>query len=94
MKAKTGDNSKEIELKLTVNRTSWIRVQSFESSMPDDRHYVVAVDRQGNGIVRFGDGKKGRRPPAGSNITATYRFGAGVAGNQKKRQTIICFSLD
>jgi hypothetical protein len=84
----------ELQLKLVVNRQTWSRVQSFESSGPDDRHYVVTIDRQGNGMIRFGDGKKGRLPPQDSIITTSYRFGGGSAGNVPKRRRVICFEID
>jgi hypothetical protein len=34
-----------------------------------------------SGIVRFGDGLHGRRPPAGAPIRADYAYGSGRAGN-------------
>jgi predicted phage baseplate assembly protein len=41
---------------------------------------VFAVDTA-TGIVSFGDGARGRRPPAGAALRADYDFGAGAAGN-------------
>lgn len=42
----------------------------------NDRHYKVKIDSQGRSTIRFGDGKKGRRPPRGQQgIRARYRHG-------------------
>ncbi len=58
----------------------WIEVDSFYASDAKSRHYIV--DRQ-RGTVRFGDGRKGMIPPAGSkNVVAReYRIGGGAQGN-------------
>jgi hypothetical protein len=42
------------------------------------RVYVVDAE---SGIVRFGDGLRGARPPAGAQIRANYAYGAGRTGN-------------
>jgi predicted phage baseplate assembly protein len=42
---------------------------------------VVEVEHDGNATLRFGDGRHGRRPDAGTAFTATYRVGNGRAGN-------------
>ena len=34
-----------------------------------------------SGEIRFGDGMHGMRPPLGARITASYDYGAGIAGN-------------
>jgi baseplate J-like protein len=34
-----------------------------------------------SGEIKFGDGMRGKRPPAGAEIRATYDYGAGAAGN-------------
>jgi hypothetical protein len=41
---------------------------------------VFTVDRE-SGAIRFGDGLRGARPPAGASIVANYAFGGGRAGN-------------
>ncbi|WP_408956840.1 putative baseplate assembly protein [Natrinema sp. 74] len=57
----------------------WDRVSDFLESEPADRHY--AVDRI-DGTVRFGDGNRGRIPPAGQgNVMVTYTTGGGRDGN-------------
>jgi hypothetical protein len=41
---------------------------------------VFTVDYE-SGQVRFGDGHRGERPPAGSRIRASYQYGGGTQGN-------------
>lgn len=41
---------------------------------------VFTVDAE-SGLVRFGDGGRGRRPPFGAVIRANYAYGVGRAGN-------------
>jgi hypothetical protein len=41
---------------------------------------VFTVDAE-SGVVRFGDGLRGARPPAGATIRADYDFGLGRGGN-------------
>ena len=63
--------------------TAWQAVDDFLESGPDDRHYVV--DR-GRGLIGFGDGRRGRIPPAGSNNIRLRRYesGGGARGNLPK----------
>jgi hypothetical protein len=58
----------------------WRRVGSFAGAGPRDRVYVLRESDDGAATVEFGDGKNGIRPPAGSSVAATYRFGAGESG--------------
>lgn len=54
---------------------------------PRDRAFVTDVDDDGATTVRFGDGKRGARPPSGvENVRAAYRVGIGTAGNVKPGQ--------
>ena len=59
----------------------WHAVSDLLGSRQDDHHYVL--DRQ-TGEVRFGDGRRGRIPPAGrGNIRLRrYRIGGGAHGNK------------
>jgi predicted phage baseplate assembly protein len=59
----------------------WTPVPDFHGSGPGSRHYVL--DRV-TGEIRFGDGVRGRVPPAGrGNLRAAfYRTGGGPAGNR------------
>lgn len=60
----------------------WTRVDDFDASLPEDRHYMIDLIK---GEIAFGDGIHGRIPPKGEkNIRAvSYRSGGGVIGNVK-----------
>ena len=58
---------------------TWQAVEHFADSGPDSR--VYRFDPAG-GIVEFGDGMRGKRPPAQSRVRAAYyRHGGGSSGN-------------
>ena len=59
----------------------WTPVFDLLSSRAGDRHVVVEIDDDGTACLRFGDGEMGRRPGAGTTMTAHYRIGNGRAGN-------------
>ncbi len=66
---------------LTKLLQAWsVRFDLLESES-DDYHFVVEVDDDGHGNLRFGDGESGRQPDAGASFFATYRVGNGVTGN-------------
>ncbi|MCV2218472.1 putative baseplate assembly protein [Thauera sp. Sel9] len=57
----------------------WTRVAHFAGSGPDDPVFTVDA---ASGSVRFGDGIRGKRPPANARIRAAfYRHGGGSGGN-------------
>lgn len=57
----------------------WTEVDSLDTAGPDDTCYVREAT---TGVVRFGDGVRGRVPPAGSEVVASgYVVGGGAAGN-------------
>lgn len=56
------------------------RYDLLESSA-GDYHFVVEIDNDGIAQLRFGDGKMGCQPAAGTVFFATYRVGNGVSGN-------------
>jgi hypothetical protein len=81
-------------LRLSVDGTVWRQLEDLTTAAPElplaegsapvladpvERVDVYTVDRE-SGLVRFGDGLHGRRPPAGTVITATYDYGGGRAG--------------
>lgn len=58
---------------------NWRAVSDFLDSAASDRHYTV--DRT-NGLVHFGNGQRGKIPPAGEdNVRATVTTGGGSEGN-------------
>ncbi len=59
---------------------TWIQVEDFLSSKPDDPHYTLNATAA---IIEFGDGDRGRIPEAGATVLATeYRYGGGARGNK------------
>jgi predicted phage baseplate assembly protein len=56
--------------------SKWEQVNDFDSSTPDDYHYVVNMPE---GKVGFGNGANGRIPDKGDMIIMRYRFGAASA---------------
>jgi len=67
-------------LAMTVDGSPWREVVSLERYGPGDAVYVANREADGSVTMRFGDGQHGRRPPAGAQVAATYRHGAGAAG--------------
>ena len=65
-----------------VLRHCWIRwepVDDLALAGPGDRVYTLEPYE---GVIRFGDGRRGRVPPAGDhNILVTYASGGGTRGN-------------
>jgi hypothetical protein len=59
----------------------WTQVPHLLDSPPFARNFVVDIDNNGNGELRFGDGQYGLEPAGASEFIATYRIGNGRAGN-------------
>jgi hypothetical protein len=67
-------------LRVYVNDILWKEAPSFFNRKPDEAIYIVRQNDEGDSLVIFGDGIRGRRLPSGTdNVTATYRFGAEAA---------------
>lgn len=68
-----------VDADVAVGGDAWTRVDDFDASGPDDRHYVL--DRAA-GVVRFGDGRRGAIPPVGRTVVAdAVVYGGGPDGN-------------
>ena len=66
---------------------TWIEVEDFESSGPEDPHYTVDPQK---GEITFGNGLNGRIPPEGSEIKALfYQTTLGYEGNINKKQKFL-----
>jgi hypothetical protein len=59
----------------------WTPRQDLLRSGPADRHFVVEIDDDGIGWLRFGDGELGRHPEACASMTVRHRVGSGPRGN-------------
>jgi hypothetical protein len=63
------------------DRGRWTVRPDLLDSGPLDQSFVVEVDNQGRAHLRFGDGRSGSRPAAGTSFHARYRVGNGPSGN-------------
>jgi hypothetical protein len=70
----------EVIVGVAVNGREWTFVTSLQNARPTDNVFTI-ITEDGVSTIIFGDGTHGAVPPAGSNITATYRSGGGTAGN-------------
>jgi hypothetical protein len=61
--------------------TTWTARRDLLNSGAEADEYVVEMDNDGSGTIRFGDDVHGRRPEPGTAFTARYRVGHGRAGN-------------
>lgn len=68
----------------------WTEVADFDASGPEDRHFTVNLK---DGLLKFGDGVRGRIPPAvedeeGNIRVVKYRVGGGEKGNVASRSIV------
>ena len=68
-------------MSLTIGNIQWTLVDTFAYSRPNDNHFRVEVDNNGNILIIFGDGTFGKLPVAGSLVTASCYLTKGAAGN-------------
>ena len=61
--------------------TTWTARRDLLNSDAAADEYVVEIENDGGGAIRFGDDVHGRRPESGTDFTARYRVGNGRAGN-------------
>jgi hypothetical protein len=67
---------------VAVNEREWIAVSSFSGAGANDAVYTLNEE---TGVITFGDGVNGARPPTGSTVNVSYQYGGGTAGNISKR---------
>jgi hypothetical protein len=73
---RASDHAQAIEV--MVNGENWTEVPSLSGAGPNDKVFSLNPE---SGVVVFGDGVYGQVPPDGAQIIASYREGAGTAGN-------------
>jgi hypothetical protein len=66
---------------LNADAATWLPKRDLLNSAPNAPEFVVEIDTDGAAYLRFGDNLLGKRPEAGTQFTATYRVGNGIAGN-------------
>jgi predicted phage baseplate assembly protein len=74
------ENSSQVSVSVAKSQ-EWIAQFDLLDSDASDRHFVVEVDNDGLGHLRFGNDDSGRAPVPGTILTAAYRLGNGIAGN-------------
>jgi hypothetical protein len=72
---------KGIILDLNALLQAWSARRDLLESTPDAQDFVVELDNDGFGHLRFGDGVCGHKPEAGTLFRASYRTGNGMSGN-------------
>jgi len=69
-------------VEIKVDNRTWQQVPTLNDSEPEDAHYVVRMKEDGTLTIEFGDGRRGRRLPSGTNnVRIQHRVGAGLSGN-------------
>ncbi|MCB1761065.1 MAG: hypothetical protein KDI68_14945 [Gammaproteobacteria bacterium] len=69
-------------LEVVIEAQTWQQQATLNDSGPEDAHYLVRMQEDGRLQIEFGDGRRGRRLPGGSNnIRVRYRVGTGLGGN-------------
>ena len=66
---------------LGPTESDWDARRDLLSSNANALDFVVETESDGSAAIRFGDGRSGARPAAGTSFEATYRIGNGSAGN-------------
>jgi hypothetical protein len=61
--------------------TQWTAKADLLESGPGDTDFVVEMDDNGFAHLRFGNGREGRMPDAGTVFSADYSLGNGPSGN-------------
>ena len=69
--------------KILVGGYEWEERDDFESSGPEDKHYLFDPDK---GEITFGNGLNGSLPMKSQNIEASYRIALGQGGNLPEGQ--------
>lgn len=71
--------SLQLDVQAATGFEAWAAVPQFAGLGPDDAVYMLDA---ASGELRFGDGVRGRRPPANARVrAAAYRHGGGSRGN-------------
>jgi hypothetical protein len=70
----------EPAVSVTVAGERWRQVPDLGSAGPNDQFYELTLEEDGSMHIRFGDGRRGARPPSGEVLVrARYRVRNGKA---------------
>lgn len=76
------DGSASIFVQTATGSQQWTQVQYLVDSGPEDMVWSTFTDANGLTNITFGDNVNGLIPAVGLTVWATFRVGAGAAGNQ------------
>jgi len=76
------DGSVSVFVQTVTGSQQWNQVQFLVDSGPEDMVWSSFVDSNGLTNIVFGDNVNGLIPAVGLTVWATFRVGAGAAGNQ------------
>jgi len=76
------DGSVTVFVQSTLGSQQWNQVQYLADAGPEDMSWSSFTDASGLTNIQFGDNVNGLIPSTGLTVWATYRVGAGAAGNQ------------
>ena len=68
-------------LDATIDGHTWAIVESLADKLENDEVFTAEIDAWRRAQIFFGNGKNGKIPPNGENITVRYRIGGGISGN-------------
>ncbi|MDL1984502.1 MAG: baseplate J/gp47 family protein [Deltaproteobacteria bacterium] len=70
------------DLTVRIGDEQWHQVIHLDQSEPTDRHFMVSTTEEGYLKLQFGDDRRGRSlPPGTNNVRVDYRIGAGSRGS-------------
>ena len=68
-------------VEILVDNRTFQQVPTLNDSEPEDPHYMVRMKEDGTLTIEFGDGRRGRRLPSGTNnVRIRHRSGVGLSG--------------
>jgi hypothetical protein len=65
---------------LEINSLTWTRVDDFDDSDENDRHFVLIYQSSGKVRYGFGDGVNGMKPTLNSSVYGTFEVTKGLKG--------------
>jgi uncharacterized phage protein gp47/JayE len=66
---------------VSIDAGDWAKVVDFLQSSASSTHYMAQIQEQGDFLLIFGDGARGKAPQQGKTINLSYKLSRGTAGN-------------
>lgn len=74
---------------LEIDSVAWTKVDNFDDSEDDDKHFVLIRQSGGKVRVGFGDGTTGQKPTIGQAVYATFEITEGLSGRMEAGEITI-----